>query len=151
MVTYTATDSSDNTTEVTVKVNIVDTVAVEQEKNTYVRFIGPDYYQETFENGGLEDDSVWKKNPEYAETLERAMENRRSMTYSYNEVAGWFGMTLRVRKAACDTRDHLVEKWVFTHEDVLAAKEYINEHGIGNMKEPDVLSNFRVQFAHCKQ
>lgn len=151
MVTYTATDSSDNTTEVTVKVNIVDTVAVEQEKNTYVRFIGPDYYQETFENGGLEDDSVWKKNPEYAETLERAMENRRSMTYSYNEVAGWFGMTLRVRKAACDTRDHLVEKWVFTHEDVLAAKEYINEHGIGNMKEPDALSNFRVQFAHCKQ
>lgn len=50
-----------------------------------------------------------EENPEYAETLERAMENRRSMTYSYNEVAGWFGMTLRVRKAACDTRDHLVE------------------------------------------
>lgn len=151
MVTYTATDSSDNTTEVTVKVNIVDTVAVEQEKNTYVRFIGPDYYKESFENGGLEEDSIWKKNTEYAATLERAMENRRSMSYSYRELTGWFGVTLRARNAACDTRDHLVEKWVFTHEDVLAAKEYINEHGIGNMKEADALSNFRTQFAHCRK
>ena len=151
MVTYTATDSSDNTTEVTVKVNIVDTVAVEQEKNTYVRFIGPDYYKESFENGGLEEDSIWKINTEYAATLERAMENRRSMSYSYRELTGWFGVTLRARNAACDTRDHLVEKWVFTHEDVLAAKEYINEHGIGNMKEADALSNFRTQFAHCRK
>lgn len=151
MVTYTATDSSNNTTEVTVKVNIVDTVAVEQEKNTYVRFIGPDYYKESFENGGLEEDSIWKKNTEYAATLERAMENRRSMSYSYRELTGWFGVTLRARNAACDTRDHLVEKWVFTHEDVLAAKEYINKHGIGNMKEADALANFRIQFAHCRK
>ena len=150
MVTYTATDSSNNTTEVTVKVNIVDTVAVEQEKNTYVRFIGPDYYKESFENGGLEEDSIWKKNTEYAATLERAMNNRESMHYEYIDTK-LFGAPFRIRKQACEYSDHLLEKWVFTKDDIKAVKEYINEHGIGNLKEADALANFRIQFAHCRQ
>lgn len=150
MVTYTATDSSNNTTEVTVKVNIVDTVAVEQGKNTYVRFIGPDYYKESFENGGLEEDSIWKKNPDYAATLERAMNNRESMHYEYIDTK-LFGAPFRIRKQACEYSDHLLEKWVFTKDDIKAVKEYINEHGIGNLKEADALANFRIQFAHCRQ
>lgn len=150
MVTYTATDSSNNTTEVTVKVNIVDTVAVEQGKNTYVRFIGPDYYKESFENGGLEEDSIWKKNTEYAATLERAMNNRESMHYEYIDTK-LFGAPFRIRKQACEYSDHLLEKWVFTKDDIKAVKEYINEHGIGNLKEADALANFRIQFAHCRQ
>lgn len=150
MVTYTATDSSNNTTEVTVKVNIVDTVAVEQEKNTYARFIAPQYYKESYENGGLEDDSIWKKNPDYAAVLESAMNNRESMHYEYIETK-LFGVPFRIRKQACEYSDHLLEKWVFTKDDVKAVKEYINEHGIGNLKEADALANFRIQFAHCRQ
>lgn len=150
MVTYTATDSSNNTTEVTVKVNIVDTVAVEQEKNTYARFIAPQYYKESYENGGLEDDSIWKKNPDYAATLERAMNNRESMHYEYIDTK-LFGAPFRIRKQACEYSDHLLEKWVFTKDDIKAVKEYINEHGIGNLKEADALANFRIQFAHCRQ
>lgn len=150
MVTYTATDSSNNTTEVTVKVNIVDTVAVEQGKNTYVRFIGPDYYKESFENGGLEEDSIWKKNTEYAAVLESAMNNRESMHYEYIDTK-LFGAPFRIRKQACEYSDHLLEKWVFTKDDIKAVKEYINEHGIGNLKEADALANFRIQFAHCRQ
>lgn len=150
MVTYTATDSSNNTTEVTVKVNIVDTVAVEQEKNTYARFIAPQYYKESYENGGLEDDSIWKKDPDYAAVLESAMNNRESMYYEYIETE-LYGVPFRIRKQACEYSDHLMEKWVFTKDDVKAVKEYVNEHGIGNLKEADALANFRIQFAHCRQ
>lgn len=150
MVTYTATDSSNNTTEVTVKVNIVDTVAVEQEKNIYARFIAPQYYKESYENGGLEDDSIWKKNPDYAAVLESAMNNRESMHYEYIDTK-LFGAPFRIRKQACEYSDHLLEKWVFTKDDIKAVKEYINEHGIGNLKEADALANFRIQFAHCRQ
>lgn len=150
MITYTATDSSNNTTEVTVKVNIVDTVAVEQEKNTYARFIAPQYYKESYENGGLEDDSIWKKNPDYAAVLESAMNNRESMHYEYIDTK-LFGAPFRIRKQACEYSDHLLEKWVFTKDDIKAVKEYINEHGIGNLKEADALANFRIQFAHCRQ
>ena len=150
MVTYTATDSSNNTTEVTVKVNIVDTVAVEQEKNTYARFIAPQYYKESYENGGLEDDSIWKKDPDYAAVLESAMNNRESMHYEYIDTK-LFGAPFRIRKQACEYSDHLLEKWVFTKDDVKAVKEYVNEHGIGNLKEADALANFRIQFAHCRQ
>ena len=129
---------------------IVDTTAVEEEKNTYVRFIGPDYYQESYENGGLEDNSIWRNDPEYAAVLERAMRNRLSMTYSYNE-AQFFNVPIKAKKAASESRDHLVEQWVFTKEDIKAVKEYVNEHGIGNTKEPDALAKFRIQFAHCKK
>lgn len=149
-IVYTATDSSGNIAEVPVMAHIVDTVAVEEEKDTYVRFIGPDYYQESYENGGLEDNSIWRNDPEYAAVLERAMRNRLSMTYSYNE-ATFFNIPIKAKKAASESRDHLVEQWVFTKEDIKAVKEYVNEHGIGNMKEPDALANFRLQFAHCKK
>jgi uncharacterized repeat protein (TIGR02543 family) len=149
MVTYTAKDSSNNTTEATVKVNIVDTTAVEEEKNTYPRFISPKYYRESYEDGGLEENSIWRNNPEYASTLERAMNNRESMTYSYNEMS-FFGIKMRARKAGSDSRDHLVEQWVFTRNDVKAVKEYISEHGIGNLKEADALADFRTQFIRCR-
>ena len=149
-IVYTATDSSGNKAEVSVMAYIVDTTAVEEEKNTYVRFIGPDYYQESYENGGLEDNSIWRNDPEYAAVLERAMRNRLSMTYSYNE-AQFFNVPIKAKKAASESRDHLVEQWVFTKEDIKAVKEYVNEHGIGNMKESDALAKFRVQFAHCKK
>jgi len=149
-IVYTVTDNSGNKAEVSVMAYIVDTTAVEEEKNTYVRFIGPDYYQESYENGGLEDNSIWRNDHEYAAVLERAMRNRLSMTYSYNE-AQFFNIPIKARKAASDSRDHLVEQWVFTQDDIKAVKEYVNEHGIGNMKEPDALANFRLQFAHCKK
>lgn len=149
-IVYTVTDNSGNKAEVSVMAYIVDTTAVEEEKNTYVRFIGPDYYQESYENGGLEDNSIWRNDPEYAAVLERAMRNRLSMTYSYNE-AQFFNVPIKAKKAASESRDHLVEQWVFTKEDIKAVKEYINEHGIGNIKEPDALANFRLQFAHCKK
>lgn len=149
-IVYTVTDNSGNKAEVSVMAYIVDTTAVEEEKNTYVRFIGPDYYQESYENGGLEDNSIWRNDPEYAATLERAMQNRLSMTYGYNE-ATFFNIPIKAKKAASESRDHLVEQWVFTKQDIKAVKEYVNEHGIGNMKEPDALANFRLQFAHCKK
>ena len=149
-IVYTVTDNSGNKAEVSVMAYIVDTTAVEEEKNTYVRFIGPDYYKESYENGGLEENSIWRNDPEYAAVLERAMRNRLSMTYSYNE-AQFFNVPIKAKKAASESRDHLVEQWVFTKQDIKAVKEYVNEHGIGNMKEPDALAKFRIQFAHCKK
>lgn len=81
-ITYKAVDSAGNKTYKKVFVHIVDTTPKKIEKTTYVRHISEKYYDKAFEDGGLEPDSIWRKNPEYAATLKRAMENRASITYA---------------------------------------------------------------------
>ena len=43
------------------------------------------------------------------------------------------------------------EVWEFTHEEVLAVQQYVDDHGIGNSEEADGLQGFLTQFASCKQ
>ena len=145
---YTVTDSAGNTAEVICKVYITDTSAKKVIKNTYVRSISPKYYQESPENGGLELNSIWRTNPEYAAVLNSAMENRESLQFEKIDRT-YLGIRLQKDVPGSISRNHAYETWHLTSENVAQIKEYINVHGIGNLKEPDALKNFREQFSNC--
>lgn len=94
----------------------------------YVRFINQDYYESNLEggndqNGGLNTDSRWYRNPEYKEVITAAWQE---------------GNTSR-------------ETWTFSREEVENVKEYIKEHGIGNSQEKNALSEFAVRFGSGKK
>lgn len=84
------------------------------------RFINSKYYNKSFEEGGLEDHSIWKVDPEYKAALESALNNM--------------------------DHDTPVETYVFSKETIKQMKQYVETHGIGNSKEPDALNNFYNQF-----
>ena len=84
------------------------------------RFINSKYYNKSFEEGGLEDNSIWKVDPEYKVALESALNNM--------------------------DHDTPVETYVFSKETIKQMKQYVETHGIGNSKEPDALNNFYNQF-----
>ena len=84
------------------------------------RFINSKYYNKSFEEGGLEDNSIWKVDPEYKAALESALNNM--------------------------DHDTPVETYVFSKETIKQMKQYVETHGIGNSKEPDALNNFYNQF-----
>lgn len=42
------------------------------------------------------------------------------------------------------------QEWHFSQEDIKEVKEYVNEHGLGNSKEPDALTAFLEIFKHCR-
>ena len=118
--TLTVVDSVGSMYSKEITVYVVDTTPQPVKPEGTTRFIDEYYYHQPYENGGLEGNSVWKTDPEYVETITEAFENLKN--------------------------DTPVMEFHFTHEDVLKAKEYIQEHGIGNSKEPDALSNFYDTF-----
>ena len=118
--TLTVVDSSGSMYSKEITVYVVDTTPQDVKTEGTTRFIDEYFYNQPYENGGLEDNSIWKTDPEYVETITETFENLKN--------------------------DTPVMEFHFTHEDVLKAKEYIQEHGIGNSKEPDALSNFYDTF-----
>ena len=157
-ITYKVTDSIGNTSRKTVTVYIADTTpdikyesSVRSAKYGYVRFISEKYYQNAPEEGGVVENSVWKL-PEYATVLERAMENRRSMTYATGRLS-LFGGLLQYDytvpgSISCD---HITQLWKFTREDRNKIKDYVQEHGLGKYKEQDALNGFMNEFGYCRQ
>ena len=103
-----------------ITVHVVDTTPQPVTAKETTRFIDEYFYNQPFEDGGLEDNSVWKTDSEYVGAIMEAFHNL--------------------------TNDTPVMEFNFSHEDVLRAKEYIQEHGIGNSKEPNALSNFYDTF-----
>lgn len=103
------------------------------ERTKYLRFINQNNYEKNYgldvdamteaemedanKNGGLNVKSVWYSNPEYV-TLLRST---------------W-------------TKETPQDIWSFSNEKVKEVKEYVEDHGIGNAKEPDALANFVNQF-----
>ena len=157
-ITYKVTDSIGNTSRKTVTVYIADTTpdikyesSVRSAKYGYVRFISEKYYQNSPEEGGVVENSVWKL-PEYATVLESAMENRRSMTYATGRLS-LFGGLLQYDytvpgSISCD---HITQLWKFTREDRNKIKDYVQEHGLGKYKEQDALNGFMNEFGYCRQ
>ena len=157
-ITYKVTDSIGNTSRKTVTVYIADTTpdikyesSVRSAKYGYVRFISEKYYQNSPEEGGVVENSVWKL-PEYATVLESAMENRRSMTYATGRLS-LFGGLLQYDytvpgSISCD---HITQLWKFTREDRNKIKDYVREHGLGKYKEQDALNGFMNEFGYCRQ
>ncbi len=119
VITYTTTDSRNNTTEKQVKVAIVDTDATVEGpmdfdgKKQYARFIDLSYYLKSYENGGLESTSKWKSEVTYKDTLEAAMNNVKG------EDGNW---------------SHTLQTWEFSKEDIEQVKYYVKNYGMGNSK-----------------
>ena len=149
---YTLTDSAGNITTKEVECRIVDTSDIQKEYDTYVRFISPKYYKKngayvSKENGGLEENSIWKTDPEYAALLDKAMSNeKRGIQKKSVRV---FGVKFEADDPGSGTWDHEEETWEFTHEQVKSVDDFVDEHGYMNYKEKDGLKKFREQYKDC--
>ena len=116
----TVVDSAGNIYRKMIWVYIVDTAATEVLPEGTTRFINEYYYYQPYDLGGLRDDSVWKTDPEYVQTLTEAFENLKN--------------------------DTPIESYYSTYEENLEMREYIDQHGFGNSKEPDALRGFYDRF-----
>ena len=96
-----------------ITVYVVDTAAVDVKLDGTTRFISEKYYGKSYEQGGLEDNSVWKTDPEYVAALRTAFDNLKNDT----PIA-----TYRINY---DTRQ--------------AINEYVDAHGFGNSREAGAL------------
>ena len=137
--TYRAIDSVGNETRYRVTVYIVDTTARDVEKGK-VRFISKKHLNT------LDADSIWRVNPEYNTQLQAVLNNRKKNTETYTSTA--LGTNVTFEKPGSGTWETEPEQvWQFSHEDVLAVQEWIEAHGVGNIREENALSNFLKKFA----
>ena len=115
----TVVDHVGNTYVKQIMVHVTDTTPkklTQMDLTGVTRFINSKYYNKSFEEGGLEDNSIWKVDPEYKAALESALNNM--------------------------DHDTPVETYVFSKETIKEMKQYVETQGIGNSKEPDALRNF---------
>ena len=147
LIKYEVIDSSGNVSNCTATVYIVDTTAQEVDDKRYARFINERYYNKSFEEGGLEDNSIWKL-PEYAEVLEDAMQNRISLTEEQKTIQ-ILGNTYTVTKPGSISRNHVYQIWEFAPQDIKDIKEFVNVHGLGKYKEENALTLFHQDFVRC--
>lgn len=103
-----------------ITVHVVDTTAVAIKPEGTTRFINEYYYNQPYELGGLENNSVWKTNPEYRNALLTAFKNSRNNTP--------------------------IETYYFTHDTILKMQEFVDQNGIGNIRSEDALKRFYDQF-----
>ena len=116
----TVVDSAGSTYYKQITVYVVDTTAVAVKPEGTTRFINEHYYNQSEENGGLAADSIWLTDPEYAAALQTAFTNSRNGTAE--------------------------EVYEFSHEDILAMKQFIDDNGFGNTESSDVLTRFYDRF-----
>ena len=147
LIKYEVIDSSGNVSNCTATVYIVDTTAQEVDDKRYARFINERYYNKSFEEGGLEDNSIWKL-PEYAAILEDAMQNRISLTEEQKTIQ-ILGNTYTVTKPGSISRNHVYQIWEFAPQDIKDIKEFVNVHGLGKYKEENALTLFHQDFVRC--
>ena len=118
--TYLATDSVGNQTKLQITVHIADTTPTKDLTVGSTRFISEKYYNLPYDQGGLEDDSLWVTDPEYVAELQQAFSNLQS--------------------------DTPVASYKFDHDTILEMQEYVKNNGVGNSKSEDALSRFYNQF-----
>ena len=116
----TVVDHTGNTYVKQIMVYVVDTTPVVEKPEGKTRFISEKYFKLDHEHGGLEENSIWMTNPEYHAALQRAFDNLKN-----------------------DTPE---DEFLIPHETILEMKQYIQDHGIGNSKEPDALTEFYNRF-----
>ncbi len=116
----TVVDHTGNTYVKQIMVHVVDTTPVVEKPEGKTRFINEKYFQLDHEHGGLEENSIWMTNPEYHAALQRAFDNLKN-----------------------DTPE---DEFLIPHETILEMKQYIQDHGIGNSKESDALTEFYNRF-----
>lgn len=96
-----------------ITVYVVDTAAVDVKPDGTTRFISEKYYGKFYEQGGLEDNSVWKTDPEYVAALRTAFDNLKN--------------------------DTPIATYRINYETRQAINEYVDAHGFGNSREAGAL------------
>ena len=119
-VTYQVIDSVGNIYEKLITVHIIDTTPKEKLPIGRTRFISEKYYMRTYEDGGLETNSIWKTNEDYRNTIVSAFGNSKNKTPIY---------TFRL-----------------SYEDIVLMKEVIRKKGLRNTESTDVLQYFYENF-----
>ena len=121
----TVIDSVGNTYRKQITVYVVDTAAVAAEPKGTTRFIDEHYAHQPYENGGLEEDSLWKTDSGYAAALQTAFENLRNQTP--------------------------MEAYTFSHETILEMKQFIDACGTSDMQSEAVLRQFYHRFCEASR
>ncbi len=116
----TVVDHTGNTYVKQIMVYVVDTTPVVEKPEGKTRFISEKYFKLDHEHGGLEENSIWMTNPDYHSALQKAFDNLKN-----------------------DTPE---DEFLIPHETILEMKQYILDHGIGNSKESDALTEFYNRF-----
>ena len=109
----TVVDSAGSTYYKRITVYVVDTAAVDVEPEGTTRFINEKYYGKPYEQGGLEDNSVWKTDTEYVAVLRTAFDNLKN--------------------------DTPIAAYRINHDTRQAINEYVDAHGFGNSREAGAL------------
>ena len=116
----TVVDHTGNTYVKQIMVYVVDTTPVVKKPEGKTRFISEKYFKLDHEHGGLEENSIWMTDPDYHSALQKAFDNLKN-----------------------DTPE---DEFLIPHETILEMKQYIQDHGIGNSKESDALTEFYNRF-----
>ena len=116
----TVVDHTGNTYVKQIMVYVVDTTPVVEKPEGKTRFISEKYFKLDHEHGGLEENSIWMTDPDYHSALQKAFDNLKN-----------------------DTPE---DEFLIPHETILEMKQYIQDHGIGNSKESDALTEFYNRF-----
>lgn len=109
----TVVDSAGSTYYKRITVYVVDTAAVDVKPEGTTRFINEKYYGKPYEQGGLEDNSVWKTDTEYVAVLRTAFDNLKN--------------------------DTPIAAYRINHDTRQAINEYVDAHGFGNSREAGAL------------
>lgn len=109
----TVVDSAGSTYYKRITVYVVDTAAVDVKPDGTTRFISEKYYGKSYEQGGLEDNSVWKTDTEYVAVLRTAFDNLKN--------------------------DTPIAAYRINHDTRQAINEYVDAHGFGNSREAGAL------------
>ena len=118
--TYEVIDSAGSRYTKMITIHVVDTSFREILPVGTTRFISEKYYQESYQNGGLDADSIWKTDARYRTVLESAFANSRNNTP--------------------------IVSYTFTYEEIQQMKAFVENNGIGNSESGDALQRFYEQF-----
>ena len=116
----TVVDHVGNTYVKQIMVHVIDTTPVKVKPEGKTRFISEKYFNLDHEHGGLEENSIWMTDADYHSALQKAFDNLKN-----------------------DTPE---DEFLILHETILEMKQYVQEHGIGNSKEPGALTEFYNRF-----
>ena len=116
----TVVDHVGNTYVKQIMVHVTDTTPVKVKPEGKTRFISEKYFNLDHEHGGLEENSIWMTDADYHSALQKAFDNLKN-----------------------DTPE---DEFLIPHETILEMKQYVQEHGIGNSKEPGALTELYNRF-----
>ena len=116
----TVVDHVGNTYVKQIMVHVTDTTPVKVKPEGKTRFISEKYFKLDHDHGGLEENSIWMTDPDYYFALQKAFDNLKN-----------------------DTPE---DEFLIPHETILEMKQYVQDHGIGNSKEPGALTEFYNRF-----